>query len=123
MTEKEQKRLEELRSKDRLDEKELAQWKFLEKKVVTDERVKQFRKNQAEPYASKRSRAINLAWEFYRQVEGQCYTAGFISMNVNLDHIKAICKKPMEKVPKGLSEYGITTEEVEKMFVAFCKQK
>lgn len=51
------------------------------------------------------------------------YTGGIISMNVNLDHIKAICKKPMEKVPKGLSEYGITTEEVEKMFVAFCKQK
>lgn len=75
MTEKEQKRLEELRSKDQLDEKEFAQWKFLEKKVVTDERVKQFRKNQAEPYASKRSRAINLAWEFYRQVEGQCYVA------------------------------------------------
>lgn len=49
------------------------------------------------------------------------YTGGFISMNVNLDHIKAICKKPMEKVPKGLSEYGITTEEVEKMFIAFCK--
>lgn len=51
------------------------------------------------------------------------YSAGFISMNVNLDHIKAICKKPMEKVPKGLSEYGITTEEVEKMFLAFCKEQ
>lgn len=49
------------------------------------------------------------------------YTGGIISMNINLDHIKQICKKPMEKVPKGLSEYGITTEEVEKMFVAFCK--
>lgn len=51
------------------------------------------------------------------------YTAGFISMNVNLDHIKAICKKPMNKVPKGLSEYGITTEEVEQMFLDFCKQR
>ena len=51
------------------------------------------------------------------------YTGGFISMNVNLDHIKAICKKPMEKIPKGLSEYGITTEEVEKMFIAFCKKQ
>ena len=49
------------------------------------------------------------------------YTGGIISMNVNLDHIKAICKKPMQKVPKGLSEYGITTEEVEQMFLAFCK--
>lgn len=50
------------------------------------------------------------------------YTAGFISLNVNLDHIKAICKKPMKKVPKGLSEYGITSEEVEQMFLDFCKQ-
>ena len=49
------------------------------------------------------------------------FSSGIISMNVNLDHIKAICKKPMEKVPKGLSEYGITSEEVEKMFIAFCK--
>lgn len=48
------------------------------------------------------------------------YTGGIISMNVNLDHIKAICKKPMVKVPKGLSEYGITTEEVETMFLEFC---
>lgn len=48
------------------------------------------------------------------------YTGGIISMNVNLDHIKQICKKPMVKIPKGLSEYGITTEEVEEMFHKFC---
>ena len=50
------------------------------------------------------------------------YTGGIISMNVNLDHIKKICKKPMAKVPKGLYDYGITTEEVEQMFIDFCKQ-
>lgn len=50
------------------------------------------------------------------------YTGGIISMNTNLDHIKAICKKTMEKIPKGLSEYGITTEEVEQMFLDFCEQ-
>ena len=50
------------------------------------------------------------------------YTGGIISINTNLDHIKVICKKPMVKVPKGLSEYGITTEEVEQMFLDFCKQ-
>lgn len=49
------------------------------------------------------------------------YSGVAISMNVNLDHIKAICKKPMVKVPKGLSEYGITTEEVEEMFLKFCE--
>ena len=51
------------------------------------------------------------------------YTGGIISMNVNMGHIKAICRKPMKKVPKGLSEYGITTEEVEQMFLDFCKRE
>lgn len=50
------------------------------------------------------------------------YTGGIISINTNLEHIKAICKKPMKKVPKGLSEWGITTEEVENWFIDFCKQ-
>lgn len=49
------------------------------------------------------------------------FSSGFIGINTNLDHIKAICKKPMKKVPKGLSEYGITTAEVEKMFLEFCE--
>lgn len=51
------------------------------------------------------------------------YTAGFICLTANLDRIKAICKKPMKKIPKGLSDYGITTEEVEKMFLNFCERE
>lgn len=50
------------------------------------------------------------------------YSTIHIGINANLDHIKAICKKPMVKVPKGLSEYGITTEEIEQMFLDFCEQ-
>ena len=50
------------------------------------------------------------------------YTGGIISMNVNLDHIKQICRKPMKKVPKGLYDYGITTDEVEQMWLEFCEQ-
>jgi lipoate-protein ligase A len=50
------------------------------------------------------------------------FTGVAIGINTNLDHIKAICKKPMVKVPKGLSDYGITTEEVEQMFLDFCEQ-
>ena len=50
------------------------------------------------------------------------YTGGLIGINTNLNHIKAICRKPMKKVPKGLSEYGITTEEVEEMFLEFCRK-
>ena len=49
------------------------------------------------------------------------FTCCFLCVNVDLDAIKAICKKPMKKVPKGLSEYGITTEEVEEMFLEFCE--
>ena len=49
------------------------------------------------------------------------YSTIHIGINTDLDHIKAICKKPMVKVPKGLSEYGVTTEEVEQMFLEFCE--
>lgn len=70
-------RLKELRAKKTLTEKEEAQWIYLEKKVENDERIEQFRKNQKESYASKRSRAVNLAWEFYKnaEVDGNCYVA------------------------------------------------
>lgn len=50
------------------------------------------------------------------------FSSAYIGININLDHIKKICRKPMRKVPKGLSEYGITTEEVEQMFLAFCER-
>jgi lipoate-protein ligase A len=49
------------------------------------------------------------------------YSVIHIGINTNLENIKKICKKPMKKVPKGLSEYGITTEEVEQMFLDFCQ--
>lgn len=48
------------------------------------------------------------------------YSTIHIGINTNLDHIKAICRKPMKKVPKGLSEYGVTSEEIEQMFLDFC---
>lgn len=50
------------------------------------------------------------------------FSSAIIGVNTNLEHIKAICKKPMEKIPKGLSEYGITTDEVERMFLEFCER-
>ena len=43
-------------------------------------------------------------------------------INTKLEDIKKICTKPMVKVPKGLSEYGITTEEVKEWFLDFCKK-
>ena len=44
------------------------------------------------------------------------YTAFHFSINVDLDLIKRICTKPMVKIPKGLSEYGITYQEIEQVF-------
>lgn len=40
-----------------------------------------------------------------------------ISINQDIELIKHACNKPMVKVPKGLGEYGITTEDI----VDFCK--
>lgn len=36
-----------------------------------------------------------------------------IGMNVNLELINAICKKPMSKIPVGLNDYGITSEDID----------
>lgn len=51
------------------------------------------------------------------------FSSAIMTLNVNLDHIRAICKKPMIKVPKGLSDYGITSAEVEEMFLKFCEKE
>lgn len=40
------------------------------------------------------------------------YTGFHFSVNVNLEHIKNICTKPMNKIPKGLSEYDVTSQEI-----------
>ena len=49
--------------------------------------------------------------------DGYEYIAYQISINQDLNAIKHACLKPMVKAPKGLGEYGITTEEM----VEFCK--
>lgn len=41
-----------------------------------------------------------------------CFGAFQFSVNVDLELIRNICNKPMVKIPKGLSEFGITTEEI-----------
>lgn len=40
------------------------------------------------------------------------YTVIHLSNKVDLGLIKEICNKPMEKIPKGLTDYGITASEV-----------
>lgn len=49
------------------------------------------------------------------------FTAFHIAINMNLEMIKAICLKPMLKVPKGLADYGVTTNEVKSLFLDFVK--
>lgn len=41
-----------------------------------------------------------------------CKTGFQISVNQDLELISHVCKKPMVKVPKGLSEYGLTTANI-----------
>lgn len=43
---------------------------------------------------------------------GFIYTGFHFSVNVNLEYINNICTKPMNKIPKGLNDYGITSEEI-----------
>jgi hypothetical protein len=52
--------------------------------------------------------SINLPPTFERT-----FSSAQICINCDLETIKNICLKPMNKTPKGLSEYGITTEEIE----------
>lgn len=46
------------------------------------------------------------------------YSTFQISINQDIETIKNVCKKPMIKVPKALSDYGITTEDI----VEFCEE-
>lgn len=47
------------------------------------------------------------------------YSAVHIGSNAKIEDIKAMCTKPMVKVPKGLSDYGIGWQEVEQWFLQF----
>lgn len=49
------------------------------------------------------------------------YTAIHISINVDLELIQNICTKTMNKIPKGLSDFGITTDEVEKFIISIME--
>lgn len=49
------------------------------------------------------------------------HTGIHVSINVNLENIKKICMKPMEKVPAGLGQYGITAQDVCDFFMDLCE--
>lgn len=56
-----------------------------------------------------------------RRLGNMLYSAFHISINVDLQMIKNICTKPMVKIPKGLSSYGISTEEIKILFLNFME--
>lgn len=77
MKENELNQLAELESKETLDEREFARYEYLLKKKEQSAMAEQFRANQRQSYESKKSRAENLAWEFYKnpEINGKCYVA------------------------------------------------
>ena len=60
-----------------------------------------------------------MCTNFYNKIN---FMGFFVSYQSDIDIIKNICTKPMEKIPKGLGEYGIKTEEVRDMFIAFAEK-
>lgn len=55
--------------------------------------------------------------------DGFIYTGFHFSVNVNLEHIKNICQKPMVKTPKGLSDYGVTSNQIIEFLSSLLKEK
>jgi hypothetical protein len=51
-------------------------------------------------------------------INGFNYLGFQISINQDVEAIKNICYKPMVKVPKALSDFGVTTDDIAK----FCKE-
>lgn len=50
------------------------------------------------------------------------YVACHISLNPNIELIQQICTKKMEKTPKGLSEFGLTTEEITEFLIEWARE-
>jgi lipoate-protein ligase A len=56
-------------------------------------------------------KVIGISDKFYDNTYRS--TAIHISIGMDLELIKNICTKPMRKVPKGLKDFGISTEDIE----------
>ena len=56
-------------------------------------------------------KVFGWASHYYKDFNAIYITIHF-TISVNVDLITNICTKPMNKVPKGLSEFGVTREEI-----------
>lgn len=48
---------------------------------------------------------------YYKEFDA-IYITAHMTLSVNIELIKNICTKPMNKVPKGLNNFGVTRDEV-----------
>ena len=115
MTEKEQERYWDLHSMGMLSEREYAEYTVLKDMMESIPVIEQFRLNQKAPYEEKVSRAYNLAWEYYRQADGNCYVGvggldsivlyvflRSIGINVPAVSVSSLEDKSIQRVHKAL---------------------
>lgn len=51
------------------------------------------------------------------------FSGAHISINCDAEVVRGICTKPMVKIPRGLSDYGLTTEEVLALILEVFKSR
>ena len=61
------------------------------------------------------------SWAGRRLENNFIYFTIHFSMYMNLELIKEICLKPMNKTPKGLTDFGITKEDIEQLVQEYNK--
>lgn len=58
-----------------------------------------------------------------RQFGNVLFTAFHISYEVDIDLIKRLCTKPMKKIPRGLKDYNIKSQEIFEFFLNFANEE
>ena len=124
MTKEKRIRLQELRQKEKLNDEEFAEFEVLERIEKNEPVIEQFKENQKAPYEEKVSRAYNLAWEFYRAVDGQAYVAvsgldsitlylflRSIGINVPAVSVSSLEDKSIQRVHKALGVQALKPEK------------
>lgn len=124
MTKEKRIRLQELRQKEKLNDEEFAEFEVLERIEKNEPVIEQFKENQKAPYEEKVSRAYNLAWEFYRAVDGQAYVAvggldsitlylflRSIGINVPAVSVSSLEDKSIQRVHKALGVQALRPEK------------
>lgn len=56
-------------------------------------------------------KVFGWASNYYKDF-GAIYITAHFTLSVDLELIKNVCTKPMNKVPKGLSDFGLTREDI-----------